>query len=307
MSITHHAGAPSTLGSVEPATEGHGRRLAPEQLAAVDAEQRAHLSFAQSPDAPEGEHLVRRSIELLAPYGWHHLRMVTWQQATPGTVAHLVVGPGGVVVVDERIWTGAVSVEAGVLRHGGYRCEREVDALGDAVAALSAILPPQYRTSVSGVLCVTPRDMPAQRLDGIHLVGRLHLGGLLAGLEERLSPVEVQDAARALTLAFDGPAPAPAPTPGPLPAVPSQRPSPEAMHLPAESPAPAAYFARSQGATADAAPPAAPPTTPWRAVAGRVAVAVLVGVLTFQNSQAITTAVSEWLGGDTTSVVAAEG
>ncbi len=298
MSITHHVGAPSTLGPVGQATDGHPRRLAPDQLAAVDAAQRAHLSFAQSPDAPEGEHLVRRSVELLAPWGWHHLRLVTWQQATPGTVAHLVVGPGGVVVIDERIWTGPVYVEAGVLRHSGYRCEREVDALGDAVAALAAILPPQYRTSVSGVLCVTPRDMPAQPVDGIHLVGRLHLGGLLAGLEERLSPIEVQDVARALTLAFDGPAPAPAPTPAP--AVPTQRPSPESRHLPGEGPAPEAYFARSQ----NPAPTAAAPASMWRGVAARVAVAVLVGVLTFQNSQAITVAVSEWLGGDAASVVA---
>jgi len=301
MSITAHTG---TAGPGTAATDGPAprRRLAPEQIAAVDAAQRAHLAFAQSPDAPAGEHLVRRSLELLAGYGWHHLRMVTWPQATPGTVAHLVVGPGGVVVIDERIWTGPVYVEAGVLRHTGYRCEREVDALGDAVAALAALLPPQHRTAVSAVICVTPRDMPVQVVGGVHLVGRLHLGGLLAGMEERLTPAEVHEVARVLTLAFDGPTPLPAPAPD---SVPTQRPSPEPMRASSGAgSAPSAYFAHSP-ATA-AAPADAGSAWPglWRSAGVRVAIALLVGLLTYQNSDAITTAVGEWLGGDGTSVVA---
>lgn len=297
MSITLHSGTAAPAATDGPAPR---HRLTPEQLAVVDATQRAQLSFAQSPDAPEGEHLVRRSVELLAPYGWHHLRLVTWRQATPGTVAHLVVGPGGVVVIDERIWTGQVYVEADVLRHTGYRCEREVEALGDAVAALAALLPPQHRTSVTGVICVTPRDMPAQTVGGVHLVGRLHLGGLLAGMAERLTPMEVAEVARTLTIAFDGP-PQPAPAPE---GVPTQRPSPEWTHATAgAASSPSAYFARTAaaGATADAAP-----TWPgmFRSATARVAIALLVGLLTYQNSDAITTAVGEWLGDTGTSVVA---
>lgn len=304
MSITLHTGTAGSAAATGAATATDGqsprRRLTPEQVAVVDAEQRARLSFAQSPDAPEGEHLVRRSVELLARYGWHHLRMVTWRQATPGTVAHLVVGPGGVVVIDERIWTGPVYVEAGVLRHTGYRCEREVEALGDAVAALAALMPPQHRTAVSGVVCVTPRDMPAQVVGGVHLVGRLHLGGLLAGMEERLTSAQVQEVAHLLTVAFDGPTPMPAPAPE---GVPTQRPSPETMRVVSPSAsAPSAYFAH------DPAPAAEPvATSMWpgmRAAGVRVAIALLVGLLTYQNSDAITSAVGEWLGGDGTSVVA---
>lgn len=304
MSITLHTGTAGSAAATGTAgaTDGPAprRRLTPEQVAVVDAEQRAQLSFAQSPDAPEGEHLVRRSVELLARYGWRHLRMVTWQKATPGTVAHLVVGPGGVVVIDERIWTGPVHVEAGVLRHTGYRCEREVEALGDAVAALAALMPPEHRTAVSGVLCVTPRDMPAQVVGGVHLVGRLHLGGLLAGMEERLTPAQVQEVAHLLTVAFDGPTPMPAPAPE---GVPTQRPSPETMRVVSPSvSAPSAYFTHSP---APAAEPVA--TTMWpgmRSAGVRVAIALLVGLLTYQNSDAITTAVGDWLGDDGTSVVA---
>ena len=304
MSITLHTGTAGSAAatSTTGATDGPAprRRFTPEQIAAVDAEQRAQLSFAQSPDAPEGEHLVRRSVELLARYGWHHLRMVTWRQATPGTVAHLVVGPGGVVVIDERIWTGPVYVEAGVLRHTGYRCEREVEALGDAVAALAALMPPQHRTAVSGVICVTPRDMPAQVVGGVHLVGRLHLGGLLAGMEERLTPAEVHEVARLLTIAFDGPAPLPGPVPD---SVPTQRPSPETTHVMSQSAsAPSAYFAHSPAAVAE---PAGSSMWPGMRSAGvRVAIALLVGLLTYQNSDAITTAVGDWLGDTGTNVVA---
>ncbi len=279
-------------------------RLTPEQLAAVDAAQRAHLSFAQSPDAPEGEHLVHRSVDLLKPYGWHHLRMVTWRQATPGTVAHLVVGPGGVVVIDERIWTGPVYVESGVLRHTGYRCERELEALGAAVAQLAALLPPEHRTAVSGVICVTPRDLPAQTVGGAVLVGRLHLGGLLAGMPERFSPLQVAQVARVLNVAFDGPMPVPMPRPGPVPdGVPTQRPSPESTRALAGSvSSPSAYFAHPAPAAATDGASAWP--GPWRAATARVAIALLVGLLTYQNSEAITAAVGEWLGDEGTSVVA---
>ncbi len=302
MSITLHSGtaAPAATGAATDGPAPH-RRLTAEQIAVVDAAQRAQLSFAQSPDAPEGEHLVRRSVELLAPYGWHHLRLVTWQQATPGTIAHLVVGPGGVVVIDERIWTGPVYIEAGVLRHTGYRCEREVEALGDAVAALAALLPPQHRTSVSGVICVTPRDMPAQTVGGVQLVGRLHLGGLLAGMEERLTPMEVTEVARALTFAFDGPPAQPTPT---ADGVPTQRPSPEWSSASSGSASsPSAYFAHSAAASATADAPSAWPGL-FRSATVRVAIAVLAGLLTYQNSDAITTAVGEWLGDTGTSVVA---
>ncbi len=294
------AGA-TTTSTVGRATDGQatGRRLAPEHLAAVDAEQRAQLSFAQSPDAPEGEHLVRRSIELLAPYGWHHLRMVTWRQATPGTVAHLVVGPGGVVVIDERIWTGPVYVDAGLLRHNGFPCDREVAALTEAVSALAALLPLQHRAAVAGVVCVTPRDMPAQTVGGVTLVGRLHLGGLLAGLETRLSLAEVHEVAQTLTLAFEGPPPAPVPY-----GVPTQRPAPEATYQAAPTAAPSAYFARPQNAPAGPAAMTAGAGGTWRTATARVAVALLVALLTYQNSEAITVAVDEWLGGGGTTVVA---
>lgn len=307
MSITARTGTAgtngTTSGTADAAKDGQapGRRLPPEQLEAVDATQRAHLSFAQSPDAPEGEHLVRRSVELLAPYGWHHLRMVTWRQATPGTVAHLVVGPGGVVVIDERIWTDPVYVDAGVLRLGGFPCDREIAALGDAVSALAALLPAQHRAAVAGVVCVTPRDMPAQTVGGVTLVGRLHLGGLLAGLEQRLSLAEVYEVAQALTVAFDGPGSTPGPVPG---GVPTQRTSPESRRPPTQAPAPSEYFARPQSTPADTAPTPAGSGGTWRTAAARVAIVALVALLTYQGSEAITVAVDEWLGGGGIAVVA---
>lgn len=299
MTITHHTGVAldtATTGSATTDGPAIRCRLTPEQLAVVDADQRAHLSFAQSPDAPEGEHLVRRSLELLEPYGWHHLRLVTWRQALPGTVAHLVVGPGGVVVIDERIWTGPIYIEAGtgVLRHHGFPCDRETAALGDAVALLSALLPPRFRMAVTGVLCVTPRDLPAQRVDGVHLVGRLHLGGFLAGLVERLSPIEVHQVIHALTVAFDGPMPTPTPD-----AVPTQRPAPDSRSI---APEPAAYFTRTL-TPADPVPTVGAARV-WRSAGVRVAFALLVGLLTYQNSHEIAVAVDGWLGGEGTSVVA---
>lgn len=284
------------------------RRLAPEQVAAVAANQRAHLSYALSMDAPEGEDLVRRAVALLAPLGWRHLWTVTWPEALPGTVAHLVVGPGGVVVVDERLWTGPLRMDGDLLRHAGFPCDREVAALEAAVVAMSALLPEHLRSAVRGVVAVTPRDVAPFEVGGVHVVGRLHLGAWLAGLEEWLNPPEVIGVVHALASAFGRPVPA-APgrqqQPEPVPAtpapprfdgVPSQRPSPEA-----DPHAPAAYFLPPQAAAAE--PPAHPAVSRRVAQAAlRVAVAVLVGFLTYQGSDAIDSALGDWLGGTTATV-----
>lgn len=306
-------------------------------LAAVEDAQRLRLSWAQSPDAPEGEHVVRTSLEIVARYGWTSLRRVTWSHAQAGSVGHIAVGPGGVVVVDERLWTETVCVEGDVLRRGGFRCERELADLADAVATITALLPPEHRTAVSGVICVATRDLAPQRVGAAHVVGRLHLASHLATMEPRLDPMAVADVTRALIRALDGAAQVPAadadtpvwlptdvPAPGHfLPAPGHFLPVPAAGPLQPAEPGPdrTAYFgSRPAPLSSWAQPtpvgpaPGSSATVPpylvgqrWRAAAARVTIAVLVGLLTYQNSGTIATAVGDWMGTDVvTSVRAAD-
>ena len=291
---------------------------APLVMSVVEDAQR-RLAWAQSPDAPEGEHIVRRSLDIVRRYGWTGLEHVTWSPTQEGT-GHIVVGPGGVVVVDERLWTEPVRVEDGVLRRGGFRCERELAALADAVAAVTALLPPEHRTAVSGVVCVTARDLEPQPVGGAHVVGRLHLAGHLVTLEPRLDPVAVADVTRSLHRALDAAqdaADGDVPTQLPIDA-PSAGVFVPAPVAPPTAVDPAAYFgsrpaqptrwadeAAGRPAWVEAGPVPAPYPQRWRAAAARVTIAVLVGLLTYQNSGTITTAVGEWMGTDVVTSVRA--
>jgi hypothetical protein len=341
----------------------HGRRAeepepevvdlaTPVVRATVAEEERRRLSWALSADGPDGEPVVRTSLAILARYGWTALHRLTWPGAD--TPAHLAIGPGGVVVVEEQPWTGTIRVDGDVLRHNGYRCERELTVLAGGMEAVTALLPPEHRGTVSGVLCISARDLEPEPVAGVHVVGRLHLASHLASLPARLTPLEVADVTQALTRATAagvaaeaamgavlGTAAAVAAVPGaaqPAAAVVPQQTSPaapaglEAAWLPADLPgyslppawseldtpgatAPrtwdatgpgdgAAYFSARPAAEVPA--PAGPaPAARWRAAAARTTIAVLVGLLTYQNSDAITAAVADWMGESATPAVVA--
>ena len=56
---------------------------------------------------------------------WHDLR---WPGRRYANIDHLVVGPGGIFVIDSKNWSGDISVRDGVLRQNGYRRESAVAA-----------------------------------------------------------------------------------------------------------------------------------------------------------------------------------
>ena len=214
----------------------------PEVREAVARTERKRLSWSQG----EHEQVGATSLAILARYGWTGLHGVRWQGSVDETISHVAIGPGGVVVVDEKNWDGSVTVQDGVLRHGGYRCERDIERLMSSCATVTSLLAPEHRRSVTGVLCVTTRDMPASPTGGVHVVGRLHLASMLVDLPPRLTPLEVADITRALTARLLGVAPTLPLTPrtrtllSPLASEPSgyfvPRPNPGSPHAPAPAP-----------------------------------------------------------------------
>jgi len=162
-------------------------------LDAVSHAERQRLSFATGLEGPEAEHIAATSLEILGRYGWTMLHEDHWPGQTEPQLVHVAVGPGGVVVVTEKAWTGHVVVDDGVLRHNGYRCEKDLEDLSAAVMTIESLLPPEHRGVVTGVIYVAPRDMAPQLTGGVHVVGRLHLASLLVGLPQQLSPIDVAD------------------------------------------------------------------------------------------------------------------
>lgn len=167
---------------------------------AVSREERRELSWSRGED----EQVVATALELLARYGWTAVHDVHWPGRPAESIGHVAIGPGGVVVIDAKDWDGTVSVDDGVLRHRGYRCERDVDRLAAACSALASILPSEHRSSVIAVVCVTVRDLEPAQASGVLVAGRLHLASALVGLPPRLTPLDVADVTRELARGLVG-------------------------------------------------------------------------------------------------------
>lgn len=171
-----------------------------EQLAA--AERREHAWSAGA----EGERLVANALSDLEPHGWRALHDVHWPGRQRANLDHVVVGPGGVVVVDAKNWSGAVGVRDGSLRQNGSRRDEALEGVSSATAAVAALLPPRYRSAARGVVCLAGQTLPPTgTAPGVVVVGRDHLADHLRSLPPRLSPREVGKVTEFLRLHLDGP------------------------------------------------------------------------------------------------------
>jgi len=179
------------------------------------AEQRAHHERAEAVDealvrraredvrrwsaGAEGERAVAETLGHLGRYGWTVLHDLHWPGRRHANLDHVAVGPGGVVVVDAKNWSGDVRVVSGVLRQNGYAQTAKVAGAADAAAAVTALLDPEHRTAVRGLVCLAAQDTePVLAEGGATVVGRWRLPEHLLGLPVRLSPYEVADVARFL-------------------------------------------------------------------------------------------------------------
>lgn len=153
----------------------------------------------------EGERLVAQALGFLERYGWVSLHDVHWPGRPKANIDHIAVGPGGVVVIDAKNWTGEVAVRDGVLRQNGYSRERETTSAATATTAVAARLAAAHRSAVHPVLCLVAQDVEPVVLGQTTVVGRSALVEHLVSLPLRLSAYEVADVARFLATDLGGP------------------------------------------------------------------------------------------------------
>ncbi|TNM69671.1 hypothetical protein FHN55_02675 [Streptomyces sp. NP160] len=110
---------------------------------------------AQGP-APDA---LARALVSLAAAGWTVLHQLRWPGRLRKPLAHVVVGPGGVLVVDVQPWAGVV-VDEGVLRVGRRTRARECTAAVRAAAAVASLLHAEHHDAVRAVLCLTGSATP---------------------------------------------------------------------------------------------------------------------------------------------------
>ena len=155
----------------------------------------------------EGERLVAANLAHLERYGWTTLHDVRWPGRQQANVDHIAIGPGGVVVIDAKNWSGNVRVTPEAVRQNGYGRGGELEKVREASAAVTALLAPQHRTAVRGVMCLAGQeDQPVTMVEGVAVCGRWELAEHLLTLPPRLSVYDAADIARYLGGELDLPA-----------------------------------------------------------------------------------------------------
>ncbi|MET3719506.1 MULTISPECIES: nuclease-related domain-containing protein [unclassified Arthrobacter] len=101
-----------------------------------------------------GERNVADQLSRLIPHGWFLLHDVHWPGRPKAILEHVLVGPGGVVVVDTKNWTGEVRVSAGVLWQGRFARTQSVEGALAQCAVVASVLVPAHRRFVRPLICL---------------------------------------------------------------------------------------------------------------------------------------------------------
>lgn len=139
-----------------------------------------------------GEAMVADRLTALESAGWLALHDVHWPGRPKANIDHILVGPGGVIVVDAKNWSGDVRLRDGVLRQNGYSKEQEVSGVLQQGAALAAFLEPDHRRLVQGWICLVGQpDIQGTTNSGVRIFGLDTLNRAVAALPQTLDPAVV--------------------------------------------------------------------------------------------------------------------
>lgn len=149
-----------TAGKQEP-TMGAGDGAAEQSRLAAERVARLKRQLDQAERATKawdagaaGERVVADKLSELVPRGWYVLHDVHWPGRPKANLDHVLVGPGGVVVVDAKNWTGEVRVSSGVLWQGRYARTQAVEGALAQCAAVASVLAPPHRRLVRPLICM---------------------------------------------------------------------------------------------------------------------------------------------------------
>jgi hypothetical protein len=149
--------------------------------------QRLEAQAANYERGSAGERVVGAAIDAMSSRGWVALHDVRWPGRPKANIDHVVIGPGGIVVVDAKNWSGAVTVRDGVLRQAGHRRTRELEAVGDAAEAVGGLMALPWSLHVIPVLCTVGHpEISPTRLGRVTLLDATQLGDWLVLLPAQL-------------------------------------------------------------------------------------------------------------------------
>lgn len=152
----------------------------------------------------DGEATTRAALEPLAQEGWLLLHRRQWPGTRRADIDHLLVGPGGVVVLDSKNWSGRVRLTSGRLLQGQDDVTDQLDDVERQVQAVEDVMVPFGVTplTVTGGMVFVGHDLPLGVAGRVHVLDDRSLLTWLRSLGQRLDPeaVEVLGAALATSV-----------------------------------------------------------------------------------------------------------
>lgn len=156
----------------------------------------------------EGERRTERALRGLQRHGWQVTHDLDWPGA--GNIDHLVIGPGGVYVLDSKVWGGVVSVDqagatispkdnpdaAWTARGEAGRMSRAGAAVARALAARTGLAVP---APTPVVVVWAPFPQRVESSGGITYVDGEHLADWLHGRPRQLHHQQAAQLAAAAT------------------------------------------------------------------------------------------------------------
>lgn len=134
-----------------------------------------------------GERAVQEVLAQLPP-GWAVFHDLHWPGRQRANIDHVVVGPGGVFVIDAKNWSGQIRVRDGVLRQNGYRRDSAVDSARAAARSIASLVPSLPVEAVIPVVCFTSETAPQTTVGGITLCAVSSLKSLILGHPATIAP-----------------------------------------------------------------------------------------------------------------------
>nr|WP_055701222.1 UvrD-helicase domain-containing protein [Streptomyces silaceus] len=165
--------------------------------------QAARRQARQWEAAGEGERRVAAQLLMLTERGWRLLVDRRWPGTRAANVDMLLVGPGGVFVVDVKNWRSAPEVSDGKLRGGGEpRDQHAAKLLAVTKVAENAVAALGLSPVAVQPLMVFPGHRIDVGLDRIRLIGEREVGPALLSERRRLRVESVRAIADHLERVF---------------------------------------------------------------------------------------------------------
>ena len=150
----------------------------------------------------EGERATGAILDGLRAEGWTVFHDVRWPGRPRANLDHVVVGPGGIFVIDSKNWSGRIEVRENTFWCHGRRQDKAVAAAGEAALAVAGTVSAPAAGTVRSALCFVRDEPVAGWCYDVMVCSTANLQEMLLTRPLVLTPDQVRLAGIELDLAF---------------------------------------------------------------------------------------------------------